>query len=597
MIVTAWLRATTRPFVLLEDRLDLDAPARLFRDPVDVVRCETAAGVAAAFARIEAGLARGLHAAGFLSYELGYALEPKLATLMPEPRTAPLLWMGLFPPPQLIPATALDAAFAQLGPPLPLADLTPQHDRATHVGKARRVLELIAAGDIYQANLTFPLTFRYDGDPLALYGALRCAQPVRHGGVVAFDEATVLSVSPELFVEVRGGEAVSRPMKGTVSRGADAGTDEIAKRTLAADPKQQAENLMIVDLIRNDLSRISEPGSVRTPHLFTVETYPSFHTLTSTVAGRLRPGVALAERIAALFPCGSIVGAPKVRAAEVIRELEAAPRGVYTGALGAIAPGGDMAFNVAIRTVTLARDGQGTYGVGGGIVADSDPGAEYDEALLKGRVLRDLADDYGLIETLRWSAADGYVRADRHLDRLADSAAALGFAFDRAAAEGELERLARAWSDDRRVRLELSRGGALAVAHPPAAPAIDRTLRVGIATGRLDAADPFLRHKTTRRSVFERAFAVAAAAGLDEAILLNRRGEVADASRNSVFVEVDGRLLTPPLAAGALPGVFRAALLADCQAVEGAVTPALLASAERWFLGNSLNGLRRAEII
>ena len=586
------------PFVLLEDRLDPAAPARLFEGPMEVVRCEAAEDVASAFERIQAGLDRGWHAAGFLSYELGYALEPKLAPLMPAPRAMPLLWMGLFAAPRRVAAADLDAAFADLGPPPPIADLAPRHDHQTHVDKARRVLDLIAAGDIYQANLTFQLGFRYGGNPLSLYGALRCAQPVRHGGVVAFDAATVLSVSPELFVAVRGGEAISRPMKGTVARGADDAADAAARRALAADPKQRAENLMIVDLIRNDLSRISEPGSVRTPHLFTVETYPTLHTLTSTVAGRLRPGLNLAERIAALFPCGSIVGAPKLRAAEVIRELEAAPRGVYTGAVGAIAPGGDMDFNVAIRTVTLRRDGRGTYGVGGGVVADSDPGAEYDEAMLKGRVLSDLAEDYGLIETLRWSAADGHVRADRHLGRLAASAAALGFAFDRDAAERELGRLAQAWTvEDRRVRLQLSRDGDLAITHQPAPAPASRPLRVGLATGRLDAGDPFLRHKTTRRTVFEHAFAAAAAAGLDEAILLNRGGEVADASRNSVFLEAGGRLVTPPLAAGALPGVFRAALLAEGRAVEARVTLAALRQADRWFLGNSLNGLRVATFI
>jgi para-aminobenzoate synthetase/4-amino-4-deoxychorismate lyase len=589
------LAGLARPFVLLEDRLDPAAPARLFQHPLDVVRCDAADEVAAAFERIEVGLALGLHAAGFLSYELGYALEPKLAPLMPEPRATPLLWMGLFPAPRSLAAPILDAAFAALGPPPPITALAAGHDRAAHVEKAGRVLDLIAAGDIYQANLTFPLGFRYGGDPLGLYGALRCRQPVSHGGVVAFDGSTVLSVSPELFVRVRNGEAVSRPMKGTASRGADAVADAAAKQALAADPKQRAENLMIVDLIRNDLSRICEPGSVRAPHLFAVETYPTFHTLTSTVAGRLRPGVGLAERIAALFPCGSIVGAPKVRAAQVIREFETAPRGVYTGAVGAAAPGGDMEFNVAIRTATLRPDGQGTYGVGGGIVADSDPRAEYDEAMLKGRVLSDLADDYGLIETLRWSATDGYVRADRHLDRLAASAAALGFRFDRGAADRELDRLALAWSgEDRRVRLQLSRGGDLAIAHPPAPAAIDRPLRVGVAAARLDAGDPFLRHKTTRRAAFDRAFAEAQNAGLDEAILLNRSGEVADASRHCVFVGAGARLLTPPLAAGALPGVLRAALLAEGRAVEAPVSLATLQAADRWFLGNSLNGLRLA---
>jgi para-aminobenzoate synthetase/4-amino-4-deoxychorismate lyase len=362
------------------------------------------------------------------------------------------------------------------------------------------------------------------------------------------------------------------------------------------DPKQRDENLMIVDLLRNDLSRISRPGSVRTPALFTVETYPSFHTLTSTVTGELRPGAPLQEKVAALFPCGSIVGAPKVRASEIIRELEAAPRGAYTGALGVIAPSGDMRFNVAIRTAVLRADGTGTYGVGGGIVADSDPDAEYDEALLKARVLSDLATDYGLIETLRWSPERGFVRLAGHLQRLERSAGQLGFGFDRCAIVGQLEQSAATWphDGDRRVRALLGRDGTLKVTDQPAPAPPSQALRVRIADQRLDAGDPFLRHKTTRRDLHEAAFAEAAAEGFDEALLLNRRGALADASRNTVVVEIDGVLVTPPVRAGALPGVLRAELLAQGRARERNLDLADLEHATRWFLGNSLNGLRQA---
>jgi para-aminobenzoate synthetase/4-amino-4-deoxychorismate lyase len=338
---------------------------------------------------------------------------------------------------------------------------------------------------------------------------------------------------------------------------------------------------------------------VRTPSLFAVETYPTFHALTSTVTARLRPGVGLRERIGALFPCGSIVGAPRIRASEVIRELEAAPRGVYTGAIGAIEPGGDMAFNVAIRTAVISADGAGRYGVGGGIVADSEPDAEYAEALLKARVLQDLATEYGLIETLCWSPREGFVRLARHLDRLSASAAQLGFSFDRAEAVARLAGEARTWPDrvgDRRVRLLLARTGGLTITHEAAATPPSRTLELCVAHDRLDAGDPFLRHKTTRREAHERAFAQAAAQGQDEAVLLNRGGAVADASRNSIFVERDGRLVTPPMAAGALPGVLRASLIAEGRAVEAELQLADLRGAGRWFIGNSLHGLRAARL-
>ena len=327
----AILRDSLRlPFVLLEDRLDPSAAARLFQRPEAIIRCDDAGSVKEAFSRIEVGLARGLHAAGFLAYELGFAFEPRLAALTPEEGRTPLLWMGLFPPPRRIEAVAVDQMFAALGPPEPITEVDASHDRAEHVEKARRVLDLIAAGDIYQANLTFPIHFRYGGDPLALYAALRSRQPAAHSSVVAFEDATVLSVSPELFLTIDQGQATSRPMKGTAARGGSHADDVQAARALALDPKQRAENLMITDLIRNDLSRLCEPGSVRVPQLFKVESYPTFHALTSAITGRLRPGLSLHDQIAALFPCGSIVGAPKIRAAEILAELERTPRGGLT---------------------------------------------------------------------------------------------------------------------------------------------------------------------------------------------------------------------------------------------------------------------------
>ena len=389
-------------------------------------------------------------------------------------------------------------------------------------------------------------------------------------------------------------------MKGTAARGADIRHDAEAMATLAADPKQRAENLMIVDLLRNDLSRISLPKSVATPRLFAVETYPTFHALTSTVTATLRSNVGLRERLAALFPCGSIVGAPKIRAAEVIRDCETTARGVYTGAIGAIAPNGDMTFNVAIRTAVIDANGEGRYGVGGGIVADSDPDAEYEEAHLKGRVLADLATDYSLIETFRWSSSAGFVRLERHLDRLAASAPRLDFAFDRDQAATALARAATDWSltpSDRRVRAVLARDGVLAITAEVAAAAAAHPLRLGVAETRLDAADPFLRHKTTRREVHEAAFAAAVGQGLDEVLLLNRRDLVADAARNSVFVEIDGKLVTPALRQGALPGVLRGLLLDNGRAIEGEVTLDDLRRAKTCFLGNSLHGLRPARLV
>ncbi|RXT54782.1 aminodeoxychorismate synthase, component I [Bosea sp. Tri-44] len=582
------------PFVLLENRTGA-GQAQLFADPVEIVQATEPSGIADAFARIEAGLARGLYAAGFFSYELGYAFEPRLAGLLPRERALPLLWFGLFEAPRSIAPAALDQGFAGLCPP-PLEELTFGLDESGHAAAVQRVLDYLHAGDAYQVNLTFPIRFRYQGDPLALYGALRASQPVAHGGVVATGEASILSVSPELFIETSGGRAITRPMKGTAARGVDAEADEAAKAALRADPKQQAENLMIVDLLRNDLSRVSETGSVAVPALFSVETYPGFHTLTSTVTSQLRPGLSLFEQMRALFPCGSITGAPKLRAMEIIRELEAAPRDIYTGSIGMIAPNGDLNSNVAIRTATLLPGGEGVYGVGGGIVVDSKPAAEYAECRLKARVLTDLAGDYGLIETLRWSG--DYVRLPLHIERLATSAATLGFRFDRERALGQLSEVEASFpaGEDRRVRCELRRDGTFQITTAPMPPAANDAVRIAIAGHRVDAGDPFLRHKTTRRAVYEQAFAEAAADGCDDALLLNRQSFVTETSRSNIFVERDGLLLTPPLEHGLLPGVLRRELIETGAAREMPLRLEDLKQAERWFVGNSLRGLQIARL-
>ena len=580
------------PFVLLEDRASIDAAGRLFTRPVEVVRCDDLAAVSAGLARVQSGLDRGLHAAGFLAYEAWPALEPARCRRPGVAPAGPLLWFGLFAGFEAISGGVLDGLFGDLAPPPPIRDVRLGQSREQHVAKIETVKTLIAAGDAYQVNLTFPIRFHYAGDPLALYAALRARQPVAHGAVVALGESTVLSVSPELFVSVEGGRAVTRPMKGTAARGADEAADQGARRRLAADPKERAENLMIVDLLRNDLSRVCQVGSVRVPALHTVETYPTFHALTSTVTGDLRPGAGLRDILEALFPCGSVVGAPKIRAGEIIAELEGEGRGPYTGAVGAAGPDGDLAFNVAIRTAVLAADGEGRFGVGGGIVADSDPGAEYDEALLKGRVLTDLAEDFQLIETLRWTPA-GFVRLGGHLARLTSSARRLGFAADLRSIKRQVRTAALAWhsSADRRVRLLLHRDGSLIIADSALGEEPEHTLRLGLFDQALDAGDPFLRHKTTRRSVHEAASAAAAGAGVDEMVLLNRSGGIADGARNSIFVEHEGRLLTPPVRAGALPGVLRADLIAHGVALEAELSLEDL-RARPVLIGNSLRGLR-----
>ncbi len=351
-------------------------PAR-FERPSAMIVVDEPDAVPAGFAALERALARGAWVAGFASYELGLALEPRLAPLMPAGRRVPLMAFGLFDAP---------VATQPAAPGGRLRDFVPDWGRADHAAAFDRVMAYIRAGDTYQINLTFPMRGRWEGAPEALAAALAAVQPVGHGAVLRLPGATLVSRSPELFFALDGAGGIeARPMKGTAPRDPVPARDRAVALALAQDPKNRAENLMIVDLLRNDIGRVAEVGSVRVPALFSVERYATVHQMVSRVTGRLRPGIGLRALFHALFPCGSVTGAPKVRAMEIIRALEAGPRDAYCGTVGWAAPDGRAAFNVAIRTLTLHDGGEAVLNVGGGVVADSTADAEYEEALWKAR--------------------------------------------------------------------------------------------------------------------------------------------------------------------------------------------------------------------
>src|SRR4029078_8982139 len=295
-----------------------------------------------------------------------------------------------------------------------------------------KVQDYIAAGDVYQINLTLKYLFAFSGDPVALYSALRRKQRVEYGALIGAGDFQVLSLSPELFFRREGRPLRSRPMKGTAPRGRTPREDARLKTWLTVDEKQRAENLMIVDLLRNDLGRIAKIGSVEVTDLFTVETYRTVHQMTSGITAEVRGDMGLNDILHALFPCGSVTGAPKVRAMEIIRELEALPRGVYTGAIGHIAPSGDSQFNVAIRTLYIGAGGEGEMDIGSGVVSDSKMDAEFEECLLKAQFLTKVDAPFELIETIRYERDAGFHLLERHLARLQSSAAHFGYPFDRA---------------------------------------------------------------------------------------------------------------------------------------------------------------------
>jgi para-aminobenzoate synthetase/4-amino-4-deoxychorismate lyase len=597
------LKMTASPYVLLDDSLTPGGRSLLFTAPEAIVAAYTADEVEAALDRVSAGLAHGLHAAGFVAYELGYCLEPKLQCLLPTDRNVPLVWIGLFGAPRALDDSGTRAWIEEHGgaerakiSDLKLSWGRPQYDRAFAA-----VQDYIAAGDVYQINLTLKYHFAFEGDPVAFYAALRRKQRVAYGALIRTGDLDVLSLSPELFLRREGKHMSTRPMKGTAPRGRTPREDSRLKTWLAMDEKQRAENLMIVDLLRNDLGRVAKIGTVEVTDLFTVETYRSVHQMTSGISAELRSDMGLKDMLRALFPCGSVTGAPKVRAMEIIRELEGAPRGIYTGAIGHIAPSGDQQFNVAIRTVVLSG-AKGEMGIGSGIVADSKVDAEFEECLLKAHFLTRVDTPFELIETLRFEQGMGFHLLERHLARLQSSATHFGYPFSRAAVLAALDaEAALIEAPVALLRLLLAEDGGMTVTSTPITlPTKDTVWRFVISDQRVDEKDPLFYHKTTRRQFYDRELERQRALNAcDEVVFLNKKGELTEGTRSNLFIELDGRLFTPALTCGLLPGTLREELLdlPRAAASEAVLTPQDLLAAERIYLGNSVRGLVRAELI
>jgi len=550
--------------------------AILYRAPVEIVEAWRPEEVRPALERLRAP---GREAAGFLAYEAGHALEPALADLATGGAETPLVWFGLFEGPEALDLDQLPAAeSAWAGAPKPL------HARDAYLKAAERILEHILEGDLYQANLTFEAEVATAGHPLALYAALRRRARAGWGGIVFTGTHWLLSFSPELFFTLTNGRITARPMKGTAPAGGD-------PEVLRSDPKQRAENLMIVDLLRNDLSRVAARGSVAVPRLFDVEEYPTVQQMTSTVTAQLRDGIGSIDVLQAIFPCGSITGAPKIRAQQILDGLERRSRGVYTGSIGRLSPAGDAMFNVAIRTLVL-RDGEtrAQLGLGSGIVADSRPADEWRECLAKGAFV-ETDRSFDLIETMRFDPHDGIAELERHLARMKASAETLGFAFDRHGARNELQAATFALRAPRKLRLRLSRTGAIAIETRPLPGPQDEPVEVALAPLPVDPSDFRLRHKTSDRSFYD---APREAAGAFETVFVDADGFLTEGSFTNLFVERDGRLLTPPLSRGLLPGILRERLLAEGRALEAELREDDLKGG--FLIGNSLRGLMGAQL-
>ncbi|MBC7505267.1 MAG: aminodeoxychorismate synthase component I [Sandarakinorhabdus sp.] len=561
------------PFVLLDDVAA--GSARLFSGVCETVFADSPEAVPLALTHLQR---RGPWA-GYVGFEAGYALEAALPRRLP-PIGEPLLWFGRFARDEAVDAAALMGQGLGLGP-AHVGDLAPLLTQADHEARLAQILALITAGDIYQANLTFNAVVAVGGHPLHLYARLRAGSRAPYGALVFTGSLWILSFSPELFFKMDGPQLMARPMKGTAPRGLDTADDEVRAAVLGADPKNRAENLMITDLLRNDLSRVGD--NVQVPALFAVETYPTVLQMTSTITATAHDGISAADVLTKLFPCGSVTGAPKIRAMQVIADVEAAPRGVYTGSIGAIAANGDAIFNVAIRTLVMAPQATtARLGIGSGIVADSDADSEWAECLAKATFLHRRGPP-DLVETLRAENGD-LPDLGRHLDRMAASAAFLGTAFNAEAARALVCAASRGVSG--RIRLLAAPSGALAVQVGPLPVALATPVRVAITALPVSPDDWRLRHKTSDRRFYDDARAAIRAF---EVIFATPAGGLTEGSFTNLFVRRGGVLLTPPASLGLLPGVLRAGLLASGEAVEANLTAADLGGG--FFIGNALRGL------
>ena len=585
-----------------------------FKDPVEVLTARTPDEVFQCLEKIERS---GLWAAGFVSYEAAGAFDDALQTH--SPGNLPLLQFGLF---ENVEQTFLSAHSCKEGrqeclPHYQLGEWKPSVTRDEYFEAIAAIKEHIAAGDTYQVNYTFRLHADFKGDSFSFFCDLAAAQQGSYGAFIETDEVAICSASPELFFELKDGIITSRPMKGTLPRGLTSSNDWKNAETLKNSAKDRAENIMIVDMIRNDIGRIAEAGSVETLSYFDVEKYPTVWQMTSTVQGKLDIDAVssprfsvrgecgedtvstLGELFSALFPCASITGAPKAKTMELIQGLEhtacglASSRGVYTGAIGFVAPSGDACFNVAIRTAVI-QNGKAEYGIGGGIVWDSDPEAEYEEALSKARILARRSSEmqpscFQCLETMRWEDGEIFLM-ERHLKRLAESAEYFDFQCDSDEIRTQLKELF--FDEPKRIRLLLSKDGCFLVTHQNYHTCAS-VIILAIAKEPVDSKDVFLYHKTTTRTVYEKAKAVWPDA--DDVLLYNERREVTESCIANVVVEIDGRKVTPPVSCGLLAGTFRDELLEAGEIEEGVITLDDLKRVDAIWLVNSVRKWREVQ--
>ncbi|MCB2183058.1 MAG: aminodeoxychorismate synthase component I [Desulfobulbaceae bacterium] len=590
----------------------------LFSEPVARLRLIGGTEVEGFLNQARTWLDKGFYLAGWLAYEMGYLLEASLAGLIDFTEDQILADLGVYKAPVVFDhGSETDkqsfrpqniGGDEQNGDEYIVSNLRLNIGKNEYLSAIDSIKSYIAAGDTYQVNYTLKLLFDFHGSPIRLYEDLRRNQSVSYAAYIQHENNRILSFSPELFFRKDGNVCTVRPMKGTMKRGRTNAEDDANTLFLQNDAKNRSENVMIVDLLRNDLGRLSLPDTVKVSSLFDVEKYETLHQMTSTITGQLPDETGLSDLLKALFPCGSVTGAPKIRTMEIIRELEPDVRGVYTGAIGYLAPSGDAVFNVPIRTVVL-ENGRGEMGIGSGIVHDSDPENEWQECRLKAHFLTKSAPVFQLIETLLWQLDKGYWLLDEHLDRLCDSARYYSFSCDRQEIKENLLQKAESFRQtqkNQRVRLLLGKDGQYSITsancdEPKKLPGQKKANlpKVIFSDKRTSSDDHFLFHKTTMRDLYNQERERCVAEGYYEVLFCNEKGEVTEGAISTVFVKKGDVFYTPPIACGLLPGVFRDHFLGGSQGAvveEKILYPDDLLQADAVFVANSVRGIVPVEL-
>ena len=576
-------------YIFLDDQIT--QKTRFYTDPIDIITIYDSNSIRLAMQKLLHYHGNGYHLAGYLSYELGIHLESKLNILGSEISDEPLMHFGVFN--SFSEHAPIDCLYTSENIDL---NLKPSWTEAEYKKKFERTMTYIRQVDAYQVNLTFPMRATFKRSARTLYSAFRSRQKGSYGGIISLTGGPeIISHSPELFFSKFGKKMTMRPMKGTRPRAETAEADNKLKRNMKLDEKSQAENLMIVDLLRNDLSRISDTGSVKVPELFSLETYPTLHQMTSQVTSKLKDSQNFIDIFKGLFPCGSVTGAPKIRAMEIIKELEESDRGAYCGSIGYIDPEGTACFNVGIRTIIL-KEGELRYNVGSGLVMDSDASDEYAECILKADVLKKQNSE--ILETFLWQPRTGVKNFSQHKKRLIKTANELKYPFKEVHFQNAIKSIISV-DKPQRVRLALNNLGEFNIQQSDYEPyQINSEVTFSLSKYPLSDKVQVTRHKVSDRNFYDgERNRIRQLTDADEVIFLNNKNEICEGSYTSIFIKKNELLVTPPLSSGLLPGILRADLLEKKQAIEGILTITDIIEADEVFLGNSLRGLMKAKLL